>query len=70
MKVILRVHDEGYSKSTWWRLFQKRVVRTKFDIYVFLFFFHTAFAKIFCKLNIIVAGSFFSRSQLLFLDIL
>jgi hypothetical protein len=22
---------------TWWRLFQKRVVRTKFDIYVFLF---------------------------------
>jgi hypothetical protein len=21
---------------TWWRLFQKRVVRTKFDIYVFI----------------------------------
>jgi len=30
MKVI---PDEGYS---WWRLFQKRVVRTKFDIYVFI----------------------------------
>ena len=23
--------------STWWRLFQKRVVRTKFDIYVFIY---------------------------------
>jgi hypothetical protein len=22
--------------STWWRLFQKRVVRTKLDIYVFI----------------------------------
>jgi hypothetical protein len=34
MKVILRVPDEGYSESTWWRLFQKRVVCTKFDFYV------------------------------------
>ena len=32
MKVIL--HDEGY--STWWRLFQIRVVHTKLDIYVFI----------------------------------
>jgi len=23
-------------ESTWWKLFQKRVVRTKFDIYVFI----------------------------------
>jgi hypothetical protein len=34
MKVILIVPDEGYSDRTWWRLFQKHVVRTKFDIYV------------------------------------
>ena len=33
MKVILRVPDEGYSERTWWRLFQKRVARTKFDIF-------------------------------------
>jgi hypothetical protein len=25
-----------YFDRTWWRLFQKRVVRTKFDIYVFI----------------------------------
>ena len=36
MKVILSVPDEGYSERTWWRLFQKRVVRTTFDIYVFI----------------------------------
>ena len=36
MKVILSVPDEGYSECTWWRLFQNRVVRTKFDIYVFI----------------------------------
>ena len=24
-------------ENTWWRLFQKRVVRTKFDIYVFIY---------------------------------
>ena len=24
-------------KRTWWRLFQKRVVNTKFEIYVFIF---------------------------------
>jgi hypothetical protein len=36
MKVILRVPDEGYFESTWWRLFQKRVVQTKFKIYVFI----------------------------------
>jgi hypothetical protein len=35
MKVILIIPDEGYSEHTWWRLFQKRVVRTKLDIYVF-----------------------------------
>jgi hypothetical protein len=38
MKVILNVPDEGYSDRTWWRLFQKRVVHTKFDIYVFISF--------------------------------
>ena len=34
MKVILSVPDEGegYSERTWWRLFQKRVVRTKLDV--------------------------------------
>jgi hypothetical protein len=32
----LRVPDEGYSERTWWRLFQKLGVRTKFDIYVSL----------------------------------
>jgi hypothetical protein len=36
MKVILSVPDEGYSERTWWRLFQKHVVCTKFDIYVFI----------------------------------
>ena len=35
MKVILSVPDKGYSERTWWRLFQKRVMPTKFDIYVF-----------------------------------
>jgi len=35
MKVILSVPDEGYSECTWWRLFQKRVVRTKINVYVF-----------------------------------
>ena len=37
MKVILSVPDEGYYERTWWRLFQKRVVRNKLDIYVFIF---------------------------------
>jgi hypothetical protein len=36
MKVILSVPDEGYFERTWWRLFQKCIVRTKFDIYVFI----------------------------------
>jgi hypothetical protein len=36
MKVILSVPDEGYFERTWWRLFQKRVVLIKFDIYVFI----------------------------------
>jgi hypothetical protein len=36
MKVILSVLDEGYFERTWWRLFQKRVVRTKFVVYVFI----------------------------------
>jgi hypothetical protein len=45
MKVILSVPDEGYSERhmmkvilsvTWWRLFQKHVVRIKFYIYVFI----------------------------------
>jgi hypothetical protein len=36
MMVILSVPDEGYSERTWWRLFQTHVVRTKFDIYVFI----------------------------------
>ena len=34
MKVIMSVPDEGYYECTWSRLFQKRVVRNKFDIYV------------------------------------
>jgi len=29
-------------KRTWWRLFHKRVVRTKFDIYVFIHISHLA----------------------------
>ena len=37
MKVILSVPDEGYSQRTWWRLFQKLLMYTKFDIYVFIF---------------------------------
>jgi hypothetical protein len=46
MKVILSVPDEGYSERTWWRLFQKRVARTKFDIFAFYFFYHdTLFMK-------------------------
>jgi hypothetical protein len=36
MKVIWSVPDEGYLERNWWRLFQKRVVRTKFYIYVLL----------------------------------
>ena len=36
MKVILIVPDEGYSERTWWRLFQKHVVRSTLDIYVFI----------------------------------
>jgi hypothetical protein len=36
MNVILSVPDEGYYERTWWRLFQKRVVHNKFDIYVFM----------------------------------
>jgi hypothetical protein len=35
--LFLRVPDEGYFEGTWWRLFQKRFVPTKFDIYVFDF---------------------------------
>ena len=27
-------------ERTWWRLFQKRVVRTKFDLYIFFFSLH------------------------------
>jgi hypothetical protein len=36
MMVILNVPDDGYSERTWWRLFQKLVVRTKLDIYLFI----------------------------------
>jgi hypothetical protein len=36
MKVILSVPDEGYFECTWWRLFQKHIVHTNFDIYVFI----------------------------------
>ena len=36
MTVIMSVPDEGYYERTWWRLFQKRVVRTKLDIYGFI----------------------------------
>ena len=27
MKVILRLHDEGYFKSTWWRLFLESMMK-------------------------------------------
>jgi hypothetical protein len=37
MKVIMNVPDEGYYDRTWWRLFQKRILRTKLDIYVLIF---------------------------------
>ena len=33
MKVILSVPDEGYFELTW---FQKRIVHTKLDIYIFI----------------------------------
>ena len=33
---IMSVPDEGYYERSWWRLFQKRVVRIKVDIYVFM----------------------------------
>jgi len=33
---ILSVPDEGYFERTWWRLFQKHVVHTYLDIYVFI----------------------------------
>jgi hypothetical protein len=36
MKVILSVPDESYFGCTWWKLFQKHVVPTKFDNYVFI----------------------------------
>jgi hypothetical protein len=36
MKVILSVPGEGYFERTWWKLFQKRIVSTNFDIYVFI----------------------------------
>jgi hypothetical protein len=38
MKVILSVLDEGYFEYTWLRLFQKRVVCTKCDIYMFFYY--------------------------------
>jgi hypothetical protein len=34
MKVIMNVPDDGYYERTWWRLFQKHIVRTKFHIYI------------------------------------
>ena len=40
--IHISVPDEGYSRnnthiSSWWRLFQKRVVSTKLDLYIFIF---------------------------------
>ena len=32
-------------ERTWWRLFQRHVVRTKFDIYVFIMVFNKSFAS-------------------------
>ena len=32
---LLNVPDEGYW-TYWWRLFQKRIVRIQFDIYIFI----------------------------------
>ena len=33
MNVILRVHDEGYFKSTWWRLFQEYMLKVNLRVY-------------------------------------
>ena len=41
----------GFPKRTWWRLFQKRVVHTNFDIYVFNFYgLFVSYLCIFCFL--------------------
>jgi hypothetical protein len=62
MKVILSVPDEGYFERTWWRLFQKRVVRTKFDIYFLItenmFPYLTLFVYWFFFGQILPSGSF------------
>ena len=36
MEIILSVPDGDYSERTWWRLFQKCIIHTKFDIQVFI----------------------------------
>ena len=36
-KVVWSCACIGHPFCTWWRLFQKRVVRTTFDIYVFIY---------------------------------
>ena len=52
MKVILSVPDEGYFECTWWRLFLKRIVRTKFDIYVLLFYTLTVYCSVISSMGI------------------
>ena len=39
-------------ERTWWNLFQKRVVRTKFDIYVLLFYTLTVFCSVIYSVRI------------------
>ena len=41
-------------ECTWWKLFQKRVVRTKFDIYVFIQSFNQSSARMMPSLHIMI----------------
>ena len=48
---------------TWWRLFQKRVVHTKFYIYVFIYFLFFYYAKIHKRIFIVPAHHWIYSSQ-------
>jgi hypothetical protein len=50
-----------FFERTWWRLFQKRVMRTKFDIYVFIL------AMLFVNYNVRVDGRLLSPVTMVFL---
>ena len=52
------LHSKSFDfERTWWRLFQKRVVHTKFDIYVFIIFLY----------NIVANNSAFLENELHFI---